>query len=374
MEKSDNLRNIISEILVNRFPDDINKQKIDENFKGYKIACPYCGDSIDDSSKKRGNIYVNTNSFKCFNDGCYKFVPISKFIVDFALQYNIDINDLDLTNVTTEWHKSNIKLYEYKNNPILEHLKEIGDYDKLLNYDKFIEMFGLIHILQNDAIAANIYDFINKRKLNYGFYYSNLFCDLNMDKLYFINWDATTGKVLSIVYRSINTKKFRIFTYDTLMEMGYINIDFSDIEFISTIGNYYNILNVDFNKTVNTTEAQIDSHFLTNSIAITGVDKIDYLQEILPKYKFDLVLDSDKAGKLKMLSEVKHNYGFLMWSKIKEFLVKLNYKNFKKINKIKDINDLFIYLLEEYPDMNIYDFNKMINKFISHNDLDMFYI
>ena len=38
------------------------------SYKGrLNFACPYCGDSGNSSSKKRGNLYLESLSFHCFN-------------------------------------------------------------------------------------------------------------------------------------------------------------------------------------------------------------------------------------------------------------------------------------------------------------------
>jgi hypothetical protein len=46
------------------------------------FACPYCGDSIKDNNKKRGNIYFGTYDFHCYN--CRTHVSFEDFIKDFG--------------------------------------------------------------------------------------------------------------------------------------------------------------------------------------------------------------------------------------------------------------------------------------------------
>ena len=70
-------------ILRTRYPELLSKQTLELNSSTILVACPYCGDSITDDSKKRGHIMLRgkwAGHYKCFN--CGKFVEIEKFFSD----------------------------------------------------------------------------------------------------------------------------------------------------------------------------------------------------------------------------------------------------------------------------------------------------
>ena len=65
------IKDFIKDVLKKRFSDNKIKQTLDDSDSDkLNFACPYCGDSNKDSSKKRGNFYLSSNTYKCFNDGC----------------------------------------------------------------------------------------------------------------------------------------------------------------------------------------------------------------------------------------------------------------------------------------------------------------
>jgi predicted RNA-binding Zn-ribbon protein involved in translation (DUF1610 family) len=45
------------------------------------FACPYCGDSATNSRKKRGNVFLESMTYHCFN--CGKHRRIYQFLEDF---------------------------------------------------------------------------------------------------------------------------------------------------------------------------------------------------------------------------------------------------------------------------------------------------
>ena len=69
------------DVLKKRFPGDVIRQQInDTDSDKLNFACPYCGDSERDPNKKRGNLYLSTQTYKCFNDGCAVWIKLEKFI------------------------------------------------------------------------------------------------------------------------------------------------------------------------------------------------------------------------------------------------------------------------------------------------------
>ena len=73
METSDVLLNIrykLEKILKKNFSNTY-RQKIDTYPDRWNFCCPICGDSVNDNRKKRGNLYLNSMSYHCYNCGCH---------------------------------------------------------------------------------------------------------------------------------------------------------------------------------------------------------------------------------------------------------------------------------------------------------------
>jgi len=371
MEINKEIYSLTKEILKYRFPNTPQKQDIQITNRGLKIACPYCGDSHIDPTKKRGNLYLNSNTYKCWNDGCFKFTSIAKFLSDFSLKYELDLSDIEL-NWDTNWNKKKLDLNINEKNPILDYIKDNGDFYKLLDVNYFIANFGLQPMINLPELSTNIIEFIEKRKLRWGNNYHQLvYFDGSYDKLWLLNIHIPTGKVLGLSYRNISHKDFKIYTYLTLQDELGLNLGFEDFENIVTLGNYFNILNVNFQKPVSLTEAQIDGMFINNCISIQGVTKTQYLFDYFDKIKFNLMFDFDKAGLKETLKDGLDGHGFLMWNKMLIDLRKKRMQDAKKIHKIKDINDLYIYINNLYG-ITVEDFQKLLNKYLTQDVVDLF--
>ena len=373
MESSNVVYGVVKEILLHRFPNIPEKQVIKKTNRGLKFACPYCGDSIEDATKHRGNLYLNSKSYKCWNAGCFKFTSMAKFISEYSLEYNIDISTIDL-DFDMAWDKSKIQIAKGVDNPIVKYLKDVGDFDKLLHISFFTNNMGLIPITQLHPQEENINSFLQRRYLREGYNFSDvMFFDYSFDKLYTFNLHIQTGKVLGFSYRLINRKEFKIYTYDTMADQMGVAIEFEDNSAIIELGNYFNCLNVNFNKTVALTEAQLDSIFINNCIAIQGVSKMHFFIEYFTDYEFHLMFDDDQSGIAEMLKDAGVNLGFIMWSKIKHDLKKTHFDLIRDIMKIKDINDLYIFLRTVY-NLDVIQFQKFLEKYISKDGLDLFFL
>ena len=180
------------------------------------------------------------------------------------------------------------------------------------------------------------------------------------------NLDLISGKVLGLAIRKIDEEsygpKYNIKNYTDLKKNNIVSeIDEDTLNKINAINNYFNILNINFNAPVIVTEGQIDSMFLDNSIATTGVSKSKtILGAVISKKNARILFDNDKAGKQESLKFINQGYRVFMWSKLISEL-KIKYpNNIKDINNIKDVNDLYsFYKMMDY-DIRFLEFNEMI--------------
>ena len=77
------IEGLIEDILSKEFPREPSKQKIYRAGNRLNFSCPYCGDSRD-GRKKRGNFYLDTLSYKCYNGGCGIFKDLYSMLKDFS--------------------------------------------------------------------------------------------------------------------------------------------------------------------------------------------------------------------------------------------------------------------------------------------------
>jgi predicted RNA-binding Zn-ribbon protein involved in translation (DUF1610 family) len=91
------VENQVREILVKRFPNISTKQQIAPKVGRLNIACPYCGDSATDHWKKRGNLYLASFNYHCFNCGYH--TNYENMAKDFSKDVNVnEINFLRETS------------------------------------------------------------------------------------------------------------------------------------------------------------------------------------------------------------------------------------------------------------------------------------
>ena len=80
----DRVKGIASSALLKFFGNDPQRLKIYQGGNRLNFCCPYCGDSKD-AKKKRGNLYVDTLTYKCYNGGCAVFKNLNQFTRDFEI-------------------------------------------------------------------------------------------------------------------------------------------------------------------------------------------------------------------------------------------------------------------------------------------------
>lgn len=360
-------------VLKKRFPNELPKQEIYES-DGDKIniACPYCGDSVSDPHKKRGNIYLKTQTYKCYNDGCMVWVPLAKFIAYFSAKYNLTLPGLEAKRVEFK-PETSLK----KRGFLIEILinKEIGQ--KLLKFDELVERFSLMPCSKADPDSP-IGKFIKKRKIDsLPVFESSCYYDSRQDKVYLFNLDLKSGRVLGFALRKISDSlpgpKYNIKNYSEFKQTGLVrNLEDNLIAEIDSLNNYFNVLNVDFSRPIIITEGQIDSMFLDNSIATTGVTKSKaFLGSLVTKKNSLILFDNDKAGKNQSIELLKQGYKVFLWTKLMSDLKKAYPKDSRLLLDVKDINDLYIFLSARDQSLTFASFNSMLIQYFSDSMFDL---
>lgn len=310
------LLDAIQQILDNKFDgfsDD--KRKISNINKGYKIACPYCGDSSHDDSKKRGTIYIEDNSYKCWNGGCGIYRPLGVLLTDFDVT-NLTLSEKQSLSVTHIIHNSaNRKsLADFYNDKVM--------FDKSLIIRE-LRAKGITHSIKGlKYLESRNAHMLDMTDMAYNDYRENLvFLNMFNDKV--VGIQIRLGEPLK------NGSRFISYTYEDIYKrlLKEENYDVNLAKSLDKVSLSYNILNVDFTKQVNVFESTLDSKYFPNSIALWGSNN----EILLPNgYYF---FDNDEAGRKVALGYLDKGHYVLLWSK---FL-----KDYPAYSRAKDINDIY---------------------------------
>lgn len=367
----------MQQVLRRRFADTPIKQVVDASEREkITFACPICGDSMKKASKKRGNLYLNTNTYKCFNDGCMSYMSIRQFVSLFSRKYNITP---DLTIYDYEKAKDLAAEQKAKSgNSFVKFL--MAPKDNLISITEMINRFGL---MRTDMLPEHslVRKEIERRMLHHTPDYGDFFYADSLDnKIYIFNIGTRSGKVLGFSIRSIeegSVKRYMIKDYiDIKNAFPELEIDKDTIEQCNQFNNYFNILNLNFGKPICLTEGQIDARFVDNCIATTGISKsMNIISSLGARKNLRILFDRDKAGRKEMIKLIQDGYRVFLWNMCIDTVKKLwrTEKDLKALVKIKDINDLYMYMAERRT-IDYDSFNEFISHFFSTSPFDVMYI
>jgi len=313
------------------------------------FACPYCGDSTD-VHKKRGNIYWKNLSFHCYNSGCSK---IHSNLITMLRDFNTPISNKDDLITYLDYMKDNQVIAETKD------YIEFGAFKNLLAYSIPIEdikkKFKLVDVAENEFISS----YLKERLLHKHFH--RFLYDPNRNQLYIFNFGPDMKSVIGYQIRNFNKNKAKYISYNiekinSSVYNKIIDLPSEEILKINTLSIYFGILHVNFEKPFTIFEGPIDSFFLKNSIAITGIDKS--LDMFLEMSNCRILFDNDTVGIKEMDKILKTRKNVFMWKKLLlDFNIKIN---------IKDFNDLLIYCWK-----NKNNAIKDVTKYFTNNPLDI---
>lgn len=370
--KREEIISLVQEILIHRFPGNPEKQKIEEGHEKLVFSCPFCGDSEIKSSKKRGNLWFDSKSYKCFNGGCLTWMPLDRFFLTFSRKYHIHLPESSLTSTKKA---SAIKVKSY--NPLLRFMTTNLN---LVKIDDIAKRFGLIH-KDDVAVGTNAHSFLKKRGL------INIKAPIYFtqadDSALIFNLDEKSGKTLGYAIRKFNpdpnAPKYVLKYYSDITKMyPEFKVDEELEKDTNFLNNYFNILNLDFSKPITAVEGQIDSLFIDNCVSTSGLGKIHVLLENVfkDKNKIRILFDRDKDGKKVMMELILLGYSVFLWDSVIEDLKKRfkGNRTFFELKDVKDINDLYLFLKSKDPDTTLESFNAYISKFFSSSTYDLIHL
>ena len=321
------------------------RRKIDVYSDRLNFACPVCGDSSTDVRKKRGNLYLDSLSYHCYNCACHMGVNalLHRFGEELSNEDKIVVHEIQQNSKKFEKRVSS-----GQSSMTMTLLEKLG-VPKMI----FFKQLGIISPYK-DQFASNYLKsrMIDIRDWKY-FAYSP-----STKELYILNL-TPSDKIIGFQIRQLdpNSKKSRyiskrmtrlyadVFNKDinhivevilTKEPLGEKYIQEEDgieniVANLDRLSGIFNVMNINLNQPVTIMEGPIDSLSIPNSIALQGASKqLEGFFDNVENVRF--IYDNDKAGKDAALKRLKSHKTVFLWG---QYMSMINSKE-----KIKDLNDL----------------------------------
>lgn len=333
-EYRDRLVFLLQPILDARFVNNMTKRRIRVHKDRINFACPYCGDSMKNSNKKRGNFILlgkYSNWFKCHN--CGEVKRIDRFFEDFKVSLDLGIINYIAKGIDDFASYSNIK---YDMSLFLD-MESIDKY--AIDRQEFLKYFNLVEVK-----ASPVWSWLKNRMQ----YDSQKFMyNTRLNHLIILNL-THTGKILGIQKRTFSgPNKYLTYTLTYIYELMKRNPKEVPDE-INMLSQLFGICLLDYSKPITLFEGPLDSFLFKNSIANAGAHK---------SFSFDLPVrywyDDDPDGKKLSIEKLNNSEEIFLWGRFKHDF-NLPYRN------KWDLNDVMIYLRDH--NVNTPNFNKYFSK------------
>ncbi len=313
----DNLIRKISNVLSSEFHGE--KARLKVGYDRLNFACPYCGDSVDNYRKKRGNVYWKTLMFHCYN--CSKHTNVLQLLKDYENGLSNHQEVGTVLDFIAE-NKVSVETTEYLQLGVFENLNKLS-----ISRKEFIEQKSLKELTKNTVG----YKFVKSRfllKKLYHFAWSD-----KDNQLYIFNL-TKENKIIGYQVRNFSKGRTKYVSYTIEKMYNELKKDFDikdGVEKMNTLSLYYNIMLVDLSKVLTIFEGPTDALlYPRNSIAVSGINKnSDMFDDMVTARYF---FDNDAIGRRTMESKLKRKKTVFMWKKF----IKEN----KAFEDCKDFNDL----------------------------------
>ena len=348
----DEIRAKTQAITRRRFPDSFQRQQVRQDSNGLVIACPYCGDSATNASKKRGHILLKgkwAGYYKCFN--CGAFVQIPKFMSDFD-------ETLTLSGIKyVQDHKQDIQTLNSSSNELTADIfRKSLALEYGIDRTYFRNMFSLLDISPAPQ-CLTAYNYLCGRMQ---YHFEKFLYDPKTNYVLILN--LCEKKIIGLQMRSLSPdcpkdKRFLTFNLERIYRKFMRSSLIIPTE-LNTLSMIFDIYNVNVYKPVIVTEGPMDAFLLPNAIATAGANK--HLPVELP---FWYMYDADETGTKHALEKIKDNQKVFLWGKLKKELG-LPYR------EKWDVNDVVLWCRENYGK----EFRIKWLDYFSDNSFDMLYL
>jgi len=320
------VENQIREILVKRFPGNTSKQQIAPKVGRLNIACPYCGDSATDHWKKRGNLYLESFNYHCFN--CGHHTNYEAMAKDFSKE--IDVSEINFLRETSA--KATINRGVSGNlDPSMFMQSDVVDKWAVDRTELILKM-GC-----TEARGTKIETYLRKRLQ---FDMDRFAWNEKAQKLLIFNLTADKKKVLGFQIRNFKAQpKYLTFKLSRIYQeiLGLEKPEDPEFDYADKISTTFGILTLDVNKPITVFEGPFDSFLFTNAVAVCSV-KNDFPFEINVRWMYDY----DTAGKTAAMERLKRGEEVFLW---KKFLT--DFQNEINISKKIDLTDLMVFAIRK---------------------------
>ena len=367
----DNIKNKIQEILNKKFANDSYiKRKIDVYHDRLNFSCPYCGDSRTDIRKKRGNLYLDSFKFFCFN--CNHSAGINRFLSDF----NEELSNED--KIVVHEIQQNAKKFEKRVSSTQSSMSMTLLGELAIPKDILFRQLGIISPYK-DVTASN---YLKSRMINIKDWKYFAYNPLTKE-LYILN-TSPLDRVIGFQIRQLDPKSHKQRYTSSRLTKIYSDVFNKDINGIverlllkESLGEKYieeedgvenivanldrlsgifNIMNVNLSQPLTIMEGPIDSLAIANSIALQSAAKhLDGFFDEVENVRY--LFDNDKTGKEMSLKKMKNHKKVFLWGQYLDMI--------KSKTNIKDINDL--------QKQNLFNID-IIEKCFSDDEFDAMYI
>jgi len=326
-----------------------NKQLL-KNMPGrITLACPYCGDSHNDDTKKRGNMYWDTLQYHCYN--CNQHASVHSLLKDHHIKLDVAEDTFTIIDYIQQ-NKAKVNPDDTMKHEVMvladQHAIEVEDFKK---------HFGATAVEPGDWVWFKLKDRLLHNRAD-EFLYSK-----KGHKLWILNF-TSSGKIMGAQIRKMKGGGTRYLTYDLSKlyeEMGReLELEPDTLASVNKASTLFGIMKVNFQQSVTLFEGPIDAKFMHNSIALASAGRSteEFDEMATVRYMFD----NDETGRKKMAEKLRKGRPVFMWTKF------LKETELDKYN-IKDLNDLMIKCYELKSAAH-----KKINDYFTSSHLDLWYV
>ena len=345
---TENLKGMVKMVLENAFPGNTQKQKIYTSSGRLNFSCPYCGDSAE-ARKKRGNLYTESLSFKCYNGGCSVFRDLYSFLKDFELGNIIspdqisEIIEIGKTKRNAKKHAGSIDVF------LLEVYKEI-----IPTRDYLKKKLGLIEL----PLGAK--EYLKKR---YQEPDERFLWEPRKKSMFLLNLTANGEHVLGLQIKNMNkgaVNKYYTYKLSGIYKNLFKERDAAIIEKASEldpISCVFGFSTLNLEDPITIFEGPFDSFLYRNSVGLCSINNTFPFDVINKRY----FLDSDSSGREKSQKLLTDGESVFLW---KKFLQENGFPEREKW----DLNDVIVYAHEN--GMKI----KNLENYWSSDKWDMIYV
>ena len=334
------IEDLINNVLVKEFPGEHNKHKIYRAGNRLNFSCPYCGDS-NDGRKKRGNFYLDTLSYKCYNGGCGIFKDIYSILKDFSLVGKLEQDEKTEILDILHSRKERRKTYYGDIDISIFFDEDIKNY--IIPRSEFMERMGL-----EEVRGSKIEIYLTRRNQVPD---QKFAWDKEKQRLYLMNL-SRENNILGLQFRNMQQSgggsKYYTYKLSGIWEklLGCKDEKFLDgCRKIDPISSVFNIGTISFNDTITIFEGPMDSFLWKNSVGLCSVEN---------KFPFEMDnlrfwYDWDNAGRAKASELLAEGHLVFNWRK---FLTDHGLPT----NKKWDLNDLVNFLRAKQLKIKRFDF------------------